>query len=89
MGYNMLYLQFVDLPSSVFTHLSPTHNNNPTGKVNVHRVCIQKMEIALRLPSTLLILNIPSATIIPEIKIFFVIFPRKDTLPNAYIQSLN
>ena len=41
MGYNMLYLQFVDLSSYVYTHLSPTHNNNPTGKVNVHRVCTE------------------------------------------------
>ena len=69
MGYNVLYLQFVALPSSVYTLLSPTHNNNPSGKVNVHRVCIHKMEISLRLSSTLLKLNIPSATIIPEVKI--------------------
>ena len=70
MGYNILYLQFVDLSSSVYIHLSPTHNNNPTGKVNVHRVCIQKLEISLKLSSTLLTLNIPSATTIPEVEIF-------------------
>ena len=49
MGCNMLYLQYVVL-SSVYTHLSPTHNNN-------------------KFSTTLLILNIPSATIIPEVKI--------------------
>ena len=48
MGYNMLYLQYVDLSSSVYTHLSPTHNNNPTSKVNVHRVCIQQLDASLR-----------------------------------------
>ena len=78
-------MQYVDLSSSVYTHISPTHSNNPTGKVNVHRVCIQQ----LRFSTTLLILNIPSATIIPEVKIFLIIFPGKDTLPNAYIQGLN
>ena len=65
-GYNMLYLHYVDLSSSVYTHLSPTHSNNPTGKVNVQRLCIQQ----LRFSTTLLILKIPSATIIPEVKIF-------------------
>ena len=39
MGYNMLYLQYVDLSSSVYTHLSPTHSSNPTSKVNVHSQC--------------------------------------------------
>ena len=48
MGYNLLYLQYVDLSSSVYTHLSPTHNNNPRSKVNVHRVCIQQLDASLR-----------------------------------------
>ena len=39
MGYNMLYLQYADLPSSVYTCLSPTHSNNPTSKVTVHSQC--------------------------------------------------
>ena len=70
MCYNMLYSQYVDLSSTLDTCISPTHNNNPTSKVNDHRVCIQQLEISLRFSTILLILNIPSATIIPEVKIF-------------------
>ena len=39
MCYSMLYLQYVDLPSSVYTYLSPAHSNNPTSKVTVHSQC--------------------------------------------------